>query len=218
MIIDTFVHLGTFSGRTSIFATLLSIVLFLISLKILPRKLKHHFGNETLDLFFSLFIVFIIAWKVSPLLIQPDLWKKPMILIYAQGIGTEIWLASIITLLFFMWKIWKKKLPILKVIDSLTIAIYLFLFFYSLFVYSPGKIFIQIPINIYREIVIISFLIYLYKTKPLASGFIGAFGLITIGVLELILSLLKAETNLLIYYLSLSQWFAFLCLSTGIYL
>lgn len=217
MIIDTFVQLGNFSIRTTILATLLSLLLCLLLIKFSPQKIKKHFPNKTLDLFFSLLLVFIIAWKLSPLLIQPDLWKKPLILLYIQGIGKEVWLAGIITVVYLLWKIKQMKMPFITIADSLTIALYLFLFFYSLVVYTPGTFLSQIPINIYREIIIVGFLIYLYKSKPLASGIIAGYGLIIIGAWELILTLLKAEPALLIYYFTLSQWFALLCLFTGIY-
>lgn len=218
MIFDTFVSFGNLSLRTSIFAAIVSLLLSLLLAKILPQKFQHHFTNETLDLFFSLFIVFIIAWKLSPLLIQPELWNKPLMLIYIQGIGTEVWLAGIITMLFLMWKVRKNNLPILTIIDSLTLGLYLFLFFYNFFVYTPGSLTPKIPLNIYREIIVIGFLIYVYKAKFLPSGKMGAYGLIIIGGWEFILSLLKTEPSLLIYFLTLSQWFSFVCLFTGIYL
>lgn len=164
------------------------------------------------DLLPTALMLVIFVWKFSPLLFSPAVWKNPLTVLFASGSTKGLWLGLAIAGLYLSLK--SRNKPNAWVLpDVITYGVVAMLMVYSLLSWRYGAstglpwgisirdpAFKYHPINVYRLIVLIPLLIWLWR-RPLSrigSGKLTADVLTYLGIGMLLVSFFENRTSSLI--------------------
>lgn len=187
------------------------------------------------DVIFNGAIIVLLTWKLGVILTQPSLlWTNPMKLLMVAGSSTEIKLGLVLACIYIYYQIRKYRIPLLFLLDILTIGLTAatFIFYvlvpaYGLPTTQPWGIGVEgtvsrfHPYNVYVSLLLVPLLIWqqFVETRKMMfrQGILLKYSLLYGGGVGMMASYFAA-TESTVLYLSIPQLFFLFILVIGMLL